>query len=269
MNPDDVLLHVFQEVAMPSPFPGMDPYLEGYLWPDVHSALAHKIRQQLAPQIQPDYVARIEISVVEDESFAADIGVMYPDVEVIKTRRPEVPVAEPMGAERVITAAPMTLSLPEVRLTRVEIRDVAQNQLVTGIEIISPVNKREPHLSRYRQKRDRMRQAGVHLLEIDLLRRGTRVWEYAGMPDNVPYLAVLTRAGARQIDIWPMALQNPLPVLPVPLRPPHGDVALALQAAISELYDEAYYHLSIDYHQEPPPPEFSATEREWMRRLFV
>ncbi len=24
---------------MPSPFPGMDPYLEGHLWPDVHSAL--------------------------------------------------------------------------------------------------------------------------------------------------------------------------------------------------------------------------------------
>ncbi len=24
---------------MPSPFPGMDPYLEGYLWPDVHQAL--------------------------------------------------------------------------------------------------------------------------------------------------------------------------------------------------------------------------------------
>ena len=55
---------------MPSPFPGMDPYLEGYLWPAVHSALAYKIRQQLAPQIHPDYVARIEIPVVEDESFA-------------------------------------------------------------------------------------------------------------------------------------------------------------------------------------------------------
>ena len=34
---------------MPSPFPGMDPYLEGYLWPDVHSALASKIRQTLIP----------------------------------------------------------------------------------------------------------------------------------------------------------------------------------------------------------------------------
>jgi hypothetical protein len=62
----------------------MDPYLEGYLWPDVHSALAHKIRQQLAPQIQPKYVARLEISVIEDYSPEAEIGIMYPDVEVIK-----------------------------------------------------------------------------------------------------------------------------------------------------------------------------------------
>ena len=78
---------------MPSPFPGMDPYLEGYLWPDVHSALAHTIRQQLAPQIQPKYVARLEISVIEDQSPAAEIGIMYPDVEVIKTTasRPGLP----------------------------------------------------------------------------------------------------------------------------------------------------------------------------------
>ncbi len=253
---------------MPSPFPGMDPYLEGYLWPDVHSALAHKIRQQLAPQVQPEYVARIEISVLEDESFTADVGVMYPDVEVIKTQRPSAPADIPRTAKPVITAAPMTLSLPEVRLTHVEIRDAAHNQLVTSIEIISPVNKREPHLSRYRQKRIRLRQADVHLLEIDLLRRGMRVWEYDGMPENVPYLIVLTRSGARHMEIWPIDLQARLPVLPVPLRPPHEDAALDLQSALSALYDEAYYHLSIDYHQEPPPPELSGQEREWMHTLI-
>jgi hypothetical protein len=62
----------------------MDPSLEDCLWPDVHSALAHKIRQQLAPQIQPKYVARLEISVIEDYRPEAEIGIMYPDVEVIK-----------------------------------------------------------------------------------------------------------------------------------------------------------------------------------------
>lgn len=253
---------------MPSPFPGMDPYLEGYLWPDVHSALAHKIRQQLAPQLQPHYVARIEISVVEDESFSTDIGVIYPDVEVVRTHHPVAPDDAARRASPVITTAPMTLSLPNVRLTHVDIRDAAQNQLVTSIEIISPVNKREPHLSRYRQKRHRIRQANVHLLEIDLLRRGTRVWEYDGMPADVPYLVVLTRSDAQQMEIWPIRLEDPLPVLPVPLRSPHADVALDLQAALTSLYDEAYYHLSMDYHQAPPPPECSEQEHAWMRGLL-
>lgn len=164
---------------MPSAFPGMDPYLEGYLWPDVHTALAHKIRQLLAPQIQPTYVARLEITPVEDELFETEIGVMYPDVKVRPTSETTDKAAR---AVPVATTAPLTISIPQIRLVSVEIRDVAQNELVTSIEIISPVNKREPDLSRYRQKRDRIRQANVHLLEIDLLRRGSRVWEYSGIP---------------------------------------------------------------------------------------
>src|SRR5215475_13486257 len=153
-----------KERTVSSPFPGMDPYLEGYLWPDVHSALAHTIRQQLAPQIQPKYVARLEISVIEDQSPAAEIGIMYPDVEVIKVRTsrpglPETPEGITGAAAPVPITAPLTIPLPHVRVATVEIRDVAQNILVTSIEILSPVNKREPNLSHYRQKRERLRAA--------------------------------------------------------------------------------------------------------------
>lgn len=252
---------------MPSPLPGMDPYLEGYLWSDFHAALAHKIRQLLAPQVQPRYVARLEISVIEDESFEAEIGVMYPDVEIVKVR----PAPESTGgiatAERTATAAPLTIPLPEVRIIAIEIRDAAQNQLVTSIEIISPINKREPHLTRYRQKRHRIRSAGVHLLEIDLVRRGTRVWEYSGVPDT-PYVAVLTRAGSSTMEVWPIELADALPALPVPLRPPDEDVVLDLQEAVTAVYDEAFYHLSIDYEQDPPPPPLTAEQQAWMRQLL-
>jgi hypothetical protein len=34
---------------MPSPFPGMDPYLEGVIWPDVHQSLANEIRYNQPP----------------------------------------------------------------------------------------------------------------------------------------------------------------------------------------------------------------------------
>ncbi|GAB4423360.1 MAG: DUF4058 family protein [Anaerolineae bacterium] len=255
---------------MPSPFPGMDPYLEGYLWPDVHQALANKFRQQLAPQIQPNYVARLEISVIEDTTFTAEVGVMYPDVEVLKIKPPPPPPppapaggAAVLEAEAILTA-PLTIPLPQVRLVSVEIRDVAQNQLVTCIEILSPVNKREPHLSQYRLKRLRLHEAGVHLLEIDLLRRGSRPWTHPRIPDT-PYLALLTRAEIPAVEVWPIRLQDKLPLLPVPLRPPDKDATLDLAAALTAVYDEAYYHLSIDYAQEPPPPPLAEEETAWSR----
>ena len=68
-----------------------DPYLEGYLWPDVYHRLATQISDQLMPLMRPRYVARIEVQVVTDEIPEAEIGIMYPDVEIVRTpRQPEV-----------------------------------------------------------------------------------------------------------------------------------------------------------------------------------
>jgi hypothetical protein len=41
---------------MPSPFPGMDPYLEGALWTTVHFSLSAEIVRQLAPKLRPRYL---------------------------------------------------------------------------------------------------------------------------------------------------------------------------------------------------------------------
>jgi hypothetical protein len=43
---------------MPSPFPGMDPYLEGSQWTSVHTELSVEIARQLATRLPPRYVAR-------------------------------------------------------------------------------------------------------------------------------------------------------------------------------------------------------------------
>lgn len=42
---------------MPSPFPGMDPYLEGEMWQEFHERLANQISVQLLPLLTPKYVA--------------------------------------------------------------------------------------------------------------------------------------------------------------------------------------------------------------------
>lgn len=41
---------------MPSPFPGMDPYLEGSLWTTLHFSLAAELVRQLAPRLRPRYL---------------------------------------------------------------------------------------------------------------------------------------------------------------------------------------------------------------------
>ena len=155
---------------MASPFPGMDLYLEGYLWPDMHNALAAKIRQVLTPLIRPRYAARLSIYVVEDTSPEGDIGILYPDIEIMRTQRPgEMRLLDTPALRTdygAATPAPLTIPmiLPiDVQTTSVEIRDTAQNQLITSIKILSPVNKRDPGLQQYRSKRQRLYQAGVHL----------------------------------------------------------------------------------------------------------
>ena len=255
---------------MPSPFPGMDPYLEGYLWPDVHSALASKIRQYLTPLLRPKYAARLEVYLAEDPFPEGEIGILYPDVEVVETSRSQS-TPSPSSSGQLLTITPPALSLPvtqavSVRITSVEIRDTANNKLIASIEILSPVNKRGPGLSTYRKKRQRLYEADVHLLEIDLLRRGTRPFAQPRLP-KVAYCIALTRARAKQIEIWPVDLPNTLPVIPVPLRAPDPDVPLDLQTAVNDIYDEAAYDLTLDYQQMPPPPKLSAEDSEWFRSL--
>lgn len=248
---------------MPSPFPGMDPYLEGYLWSDVHNALANKIRQMLAPQLRPKYAARLDVYLVEDTYPESEIGILYPDVEVLQLRQPRVAPSQQSD----IATTPATLTLPvmqpvSVRVPTVEIRDAANNILISCIEILSPVNKREPGITDYRRKRQRLYNANVHLIEIDLLRRGTRPFNHPRMPD-VPYIINLIRAKSGVVDVWPVALQDTLPTIPIPLSNSDSDAVLNLQVALNAVYEEAAYDLSIDYAQPPPPPKLSYVDK-WM-----
>jgi hypothetical protein len=52
---------------MPSPFPGMDPYLEDpFFWHQVHSQLIVALSHDLGGKLRPKYYAAIEISDVKE-----------------------------------------------------------------------------------------------------------------------------------------------------------------------------------------------------------
>jgi Protein of unknown function (DUF4058) len=251
---------------MSSPFPGMDPYLEGYLWADVHQALAYQFRRQLVPLVAPKYAVRLAVTMVTDRVPAHELGIMYPDVEVIRPQGPTAPSVTIMPAAAAIPPAPVAIPvevLVPTRLVTVEVHDVAQNTLVTSIEIMSPANKREPGLREFLSKRDELRLAGVHVLEIDLLRRGKRTWSDARVEES-PYIAVLIRAGHIHAELWPIGLREPLPLLPVPLRHPDSDVPLDVQQALDTIYDEARYGLTLNYDAPPPAPSLSSPDTAWL-----
>jgi hypothetical protein len=84
------------------------------------------------------------------------------------------------------------------------------------------------------------------------------------------YAIALTRAQSAVIDVWPLRLQDSLPIIPVPLRFPDADVPLELPQVMADIYDEAAYDLSIDYSQPPPPPALSEADAQsqWMQTLL-
>ena len=45
---------------MPSPFPGMGPFIEGQMWPDFHARFINDIADLLVPEVHPRYAVEVE-----------------------------------------------------------------------------------------------------------------------------------------------------------------------------------------------------------------
>lgn len=100
---------------MPSPFPGMDPYLEAIdIWPDFHNALASEIRGELNQTLPPPYYARLEmrpeLGIVEDETSRQRI---VPDVTIVRHPRNAL-----QSGSTVVQDRPRREISPSINLTR-------------------------------------------------------------------------------------------------------------------------------------------------------
>jgi hypothetical protein len=251
---------------MELPFPGMDSYLERpSLWPDVHHRLISASCDAIQSQLNPSYVAIITPYVtLESIEIAPTRQAFIPDIGVLHDEGPD-------EGEVAVAIAPAPLTLPvqiniPTRYARIEIRSVLQQTLITSIELLSPANKRPgaDGADAYEHKRQEIFQSGVHLLEIDLLRGGMRPRLARPLPPAA-YFVFLSRSYRRPlVDVWPVMLAEPLPVVPVPLSYPDPDVALDLGGLLRQVYRNARYERLVDYRSAPPPPELSAEEAAWL-----
>jgi hypothetical protein len=252
----------------------MDPYLETpAYWPDVHNSLITALREQIQPNLSPNYLAIITPHVLYESLEVATPRAIVPDIAVSRIGHAE-DQAEGDVAVAIAPPADATLVLPfafPTRYHRIEIRTVAGERLVTVIELLSPANKRpgEEGADVYDRKRRDLTQSRIHLVEIDLLRAGTRPRLFGERPDAPYYVTVSRSLFYPRANLWPISLRAKIPVVPVPLEPPDADVPLDIGAALARIYDGARYDLRVDYRQPPPAPDLSSEDAEWLNERLV
>lgn len=243
---------------MPSPFPGIDPFIESQKWPDFHNRLIIEMADLLMPPLRPRYVVEVERNVfIEEPSGNGASRTIRPDLTV-SHRSGSQPAASGVAVEELTT--PLLADLPEVEekgQTYLAIRETASLRVITVIELLSPENKRPGARARdsYEGKRRALRSAAINLVEMDLLRGGESLQLIEPSPPG-DYFVNVYRPGRKKAEIYAWALPHPLPKISVPLAEGDNDVALDLQAAATAVYDRAGYDYSLRYDQPllPPPP---------------
>ncbi len=269
---------------MPSPFPGMDPYLERPdLWPDVHHRLITAMGDELAQALRPRYFVAVETHVfVAVQGTAAyrlrpDVSVVRPapgttEVREVAVTYEAVEAIEPATWTAVATdveaVMPVSVTVPELlRQGFLEIRTTEGNEVISVIELLSPANKQPGQGRReYEAKRNSLLQRPIHLVEIDLLRVG----EPMPMSDpglNADYRILVSPHDRRPLaNLYAFRLPQPIPSVPVPLAAGETPVTLALNRLLHAVYDHAGYDLRIDYGAEPVPP-MPPGAAAWMETL--
>jgi hypothetical protein len=221
---------------MPSPFPGMDPFLENsVLWAGLHQLLIARILIALNSTLPQKYVANITECVYVLQTEVEAVEVHEPFIEIL-------PVAD-------------------------------QSRVVTIIEILSPTNKeggtgRELYLTKQREAL----RSQAHFLEIDLLRGGQHTiaapLNHLLLRGSWHSVVCLHRAlqGTR-FEVWPIPLEKHLPRVCVPLDGDDPDAMLDVQELFSRCYDEAAYQRRINYKEEPPV-RLSPATAQWTDALL-
>ena len=221
---------------MPSPFPGMNPYLEepdG--WGNVHIPIIVYAEESLQPYLLPKYVARSDAWFDSEEAE----------------------------------------SLEEHPHRFIGIWDLDEKTLVTVIEFLTPSLKNPKGVSNgeYHCRRNDLLAAGVNVVEIDLLRGGLPSMAVeTDVNVRVPphdYLVSVSRSVRRdEFEVYPFGLREELPRVAIPLRFGDPDIGLDLPALLNRVYDNGAFGRLIDYRQVPPLPPLNENDAAWLDALL-
>ena len=220
---------------MPSPFPGMDPYLEAApLWAGFQQQFVTCLYQLLLPNLADRYNPR----------------------PVRRTYHTEMPLFTSVIREEHVESF-------------VEVRRRTDSRLVTLIDVVSPANKTMTQgRSAYLAQRRLAQNAGANLVEIDLVLQGKPTLDFPRDGLDCDYTVTVARADRPdRYDVYPITLRERLKKVKLPLGPEDGDRPLDLQAVFARCYDQSGYAKQIDYTSDLPVPVAEDT-RKWVEALL-
>lgn len=260
---------------MPSPFPGMDPYLESPLhWPGVHSILNVAIASELNRTLPTGFVANVELYVSQaDKDELRQLQRLHrPDVSILQSSRASRVVPHESGMMALL-ANPTVVSRFKLVKPRkrsfVLIMTRESRRVLTALELLSPSNK---HPGKDRDmllaKRENCITSGTNFVEIDLLRCGKRLPYGKPKPPHADYAcAVFDMESPDTAAIWAFGVRNAIPSIPIPVQADVEPVMIDLRRCIDRCYDDGRYRDQLDY-SKPPDPPMNEADRLWVEQLL-
>ncbi len=219
---------------MPSPFPGMDPYLEQRaLFPDLHDGFVARCSEALQARLPEPYYAAIGSRLSNQEPHD-------------EFRETFVEIYSRQEHER----------------------------LVTVIELLSHSNKAPGEKGRelYLRKQQELLDSKTHLVEIDLLRAGEHSTavplDYARRRcgDFNYHVCLHQFHHFEDFLVYPFRLEDSLPEIGVPLLPGDGGVAVDLQVVFNRCYDAGPYRRRVRYRETMPEPPLDDPRTLWAKQ---
>lgn len=266
---------------MPSPFPGMDPWLEHpAIFPDLHNAFIIELGNVINARLPRPYYATSGSRIWIDRSYRLvepDLNVLYPSSAATRSSAKKRASSDGTATKPKRIHIAQAIENDETAEWFLEIYARPGNeQLVTSIELLSPANKKPGHTGRelYQKKQDEILRSRVHLVEIDLLRGGMHT-------TAVPRVVLEEKCGAfdyhvsiRPFDepdeflIYAWTLEAELPRITVPLLPGEAAVVVNLRAILDTCYDGRNYDRRVQYRKQKPMPPLARSQKAWAERIL-
>jgi hypothetical protein len=261
---------------MPSPFPGMDPFLDSAPeFADFHNAMIIYLRDELNLKLPEGFrclsARRIRIE---------ETGRLFePDVSIYRKFSPRPSVEQSNTA---------ILELEETQPIEIEIEQISvvesylevfdrDREIVTVIEILSPANKKpsNPGHDEYKKKQREVLGTQCNLIEIDLVRSGvhTTAVPFTALVDRAKefdYHICIHRAGqSERFQVYPFRIQDPFPIIRIPLRQGVSEPIIALKPLFDHSYESGRYDELLDYSKpELLRPALRPEQLTWVKTML-